>query len=54
MRIAVTGAYAFSGKYMARRLLDLRRGDHAHEFAAPFQSVWRVRQGVSLQLLPAA
>ena len=24
MRIAVTGAYAFSGKYMARRLLDLR------------------------------
>jgi NADH dehydrogenase len=24
MRIAVTGAYGFSGKYMARRLLDLR------------------------------
>lgn len=24
MRVAVTGAYGFSGKYMARRLLDLR------------------------------
>ena len=24
MRIAVTGAYGFSGKYIARRLLDLR------------------------------
>jgi len=24
MRIAVTGAYGFSGKYIARRLLNLR------------------------------
>jgi nucleoside-diphosphate-sugar epimerase len=24
MRVAVTGAYGFSGEYMARRLLDLR------------------------------
>ena len=24
MRVAVTGAYGFSGKYIARRLLDLR------------------------------
>jgi nucleoside-diphosphate-sugar epimerase len=53
MRIAVTGAYGFSGKYMARRLLELR-----HEVITLTNSPHRSNPfgesiSVSLQLLRA-
>jgi nucleoside-diphosphate-sugar epimerase len=41
MRIAVTGAYGFSGKYIARHLLDLN-----HDVIALTNR--RIRQSVSL------
>ena len=48
MRVAVTGAYGFSGKYMARRLLDLR-----HEVITLTNSPHRANPfGESIRALP--
>ena len=51
---AVTGAYGYSGKYIAQRLLD-RRPDrhHAHQFRLPSESLWRPNQGISVRLRSA-